>query len=121
MLSAKNNDVSEILRDFKKSTSKQIIKEITNKQLENRRDWMLDIFRKACVINSRNSSYQFWRQDYQQKELQSEEFTKQMLDDIHNNPVEAGIVDIAEEYMYNSARDKYAGNKSGLPEINFLY
>jgi hypothetical protein len=44
-----------------------------------------------------------------------------MLDDIHNNPVEAGIVDIAEEYMYNSARDKYAGNKSGLPEINFLY
>jgi putative transposase len=44
-----------------------------------------------------------------------------MLDDIHNNPVEAGIVDIAEEYMYNSARDKYAGNKSGLLEINFLH
>jgi REP element-mobilizing transposase RayT len=31
VLSAKNNDVSEILRDLKKWTSKQIIKEITNK------------------------------------------------------------------------------------------
>ena len=110
-------DVNEILREFKKFTSKQTIKVMKDKQLENRRDWMLDIFRKACVINSRNSSYQFWRQDYQPKELLSEEFTKQKLDDIHNNPVEAGVIDIAEEYMYNSARDNYAGNKYGLPEI----
>ena len=29
------------------------------------------------------------------------------LDYIHNNPVEAGIVEKAEDYLYSSARDYY--------------
>ncbi len=32
------------------------------------------------------------------------------LDYMHNNPVEAGIVEKAEDYLYSSARDYY-----GLP------
>lgn len=121
VLSANNNDTSEILRDFKKFTSKQIIKEITENHLESRRDWMLEIFRKAGGMNSRNSSNQFWRQDNQPKELFSEKFTMQKLDYIHNNPVEAGIVEKAEEYIYSSARDYYFGKQCGLLEIDFLY
>ncbi len=63
--------------------------------------------RSGCWIkregtkNSRNSNYQFWRQDNQPKECYSEQFTDQKLDYIHNNPVEAGIVDKAEEYLYS--------------------
>ena len=37
---------------------------------------------------------------------------------VHANPVEAGIVENAEDYLYSSARD-YAGIK-GLLEIEFL-
>lgn len=51
------------------------------------------LFKKAGETNSRNASYQFWRQDNQPKELYNERFTSQKLDYIHNNPVEAGIVE----------------------------
>jgi putative transposase len=121
IISAKNNDASDILRDFKKFTSKQIVKAIDTNEQESRREWMLEIFRKAGTGNSRNSSYQFWRQDNQPKELFSEKFTEQKLYYIHNNHVEAGIVEKEEEYLYSSARDYFYGKQCGLIEINFLY
>lgn len=82
---------------------------------------MLEIFKKAGAENSRNSIYQFWQQDNHPKELFSKKFTNQKLDYIHNNPVEAGIVEKAEEYMYSSARDYYFAKQCGLIEIDFLY
>jgi hypothetical protein len=45
ILSAINHDLSDILRDFKKFTSKQITEAIENNRQESRRDWMLEIFR----------------------------------------------------------------------------
>lgn len=121
VVSAKNNDISDVLRDFKKFTSKQIIKAISENGQESRRDWMLEIFKREGTANSRNSTFQFWRQDNQPKELFSEKFTNQKLDYIHNNPVEAGIVEKAEEYLYSSARDYYYGKQCGLLEIDFLH
>ena len=50
----------------------------------------------------------------------SKQFTHQKLDYIHNNPVEAGTVDKAEEYLYSTARDYYYGKKIGLLEIEFV-
>jgi putative transposase len=44
----------------------------------------------------------------------------QKLDYVHNNPVAAGIVEKAEEYVYSSARDYYHGKKIGLLEIDWL-
>ena len=63
IISAKNNDTSDILRDFKKFTSKQIVTAIINSQHESRRDWMLNIFKSQGEKNIRNTNYQFWRQD----------------------------------------------------------
>ena len=51
--SAKNNDLSEILRDFKKFTSKQIIEAIIHKKHESRKDWMLGIFKAEGSKNVR--------------------------------------------------------------------
>jgi putative transposase len=120
VVSAKNNDTSDILRDFKKFTSKQIIKAIEEHPGESRKEWMLKIFKQAGEQNSRNTYYQFWRQDNQPKELYSDHFTKQKIEYIHNNPVEAGIVDKAEEYLYSSARDYYNGKHCGLLMVEFL-
>lgn len=120
VVSAKNNDTSDILRDFKKFTSKQIIKAIETNKQESRRDWMLQIFKQQGEKNSRNSNNQFWRQDNQPKELFSSGFTVQKLNYIHNNPVEAGIVDKAEEYLYSSARDYFNGKKCGLLDLVLL-
>jgi putative transposase len=119
-VSAKNQDLSDILRDFKKFTSKQVIKAIEESKTESRKEWMLQVFKKHGTINSRNSEYQFWRQNNQPKEMYSESFIKQKMDYIHNNPVEEGMVDKAEEYLYSSARDYYHGRKIGLLEIEWL-
>jgi len=54
------------------------------------------------------------------KNVISPEFTVQKLDYIHNNPVEAGIVDKPEEYLYSSARDYHNGKNCGLLKIVFL-
>ncbi len=117
VVAAKSNDTSEILRDFKKFTSKKIIKAIQENKKESRREWMLEIFRKAGECNSRNSNYQFWRQDNQPKELFSSGFTVQKLNYIHNNPVEAWIVLKPEDYLYSSGRDYAFGKKCGLLEV----
>jgi putative transposase len=120
VISAEKNDAGDILRDFKKFTSKQIIKAITEHTGESRKDWMLEIFKKAGEQNSRNTNYQFWRQDNQPKELYSAGFTVQKLNYIHNNPVEAGIVDKPEDYIYSSARDYFNAKQTGLLQIDFL-
>ncbi|MCW3108621.1 MAG: hypothetical protein JWQ09_3127 [Segetibacter sp.] len=120
IVAAQNNDLSDILRDFKKFTSKQIIKAIENNEHESRREWMLSIFKKAGETNSRNSEFQFWRQDNQPKELYSPAFVFQKLNYIHSNSVEAGIVDKAEEYLYSSARDYHRTKKCGLLDVIFL-
>ncbi|MCB9251872.1 MAG: transposase [Flavobacteriales bacterium] len=119
VISTRDHNTSDILRDFKKFTSKQIIQAIKEHPQESRSEWMLDLFAKAAEKNSRNKTYQFWRQDNQPKELFSVGFSMQKLEYIHNNPVEAGIVDKAEDYIYSSARD-YCGMDKGLLEVEIL-
>ena len=120
IISAKENNVSGVLGDFKKFTSKQIIKAITEHPGESRKAWMLRIFKEAGEKNSRNLNYQFWQQNNQPKIIYTPEFAKQKLEYIHNNPVEAGLVEKAEEYIYSSARDYYYGKHCGLIKIEFL-
>ena len=61
--SAANGNLSDILRDFKKFTSKAIIKSIEENKQESRKNWMLWLFKKAGEKNSRNNNCQFWRQN----------------------------------------------------------
>jgi len=44
----------------------------------------------------------------------------QKLEYSHNNPVEAGTVEKAEEYIYSSAKDYYHGKQCGFLKIEFL-
>ncbi|MGZ3854037.1 MAG: REP-associated tyrosine transposase [Flavisolibacter sp.] len=120
VVSSKNNDLSGVLRDFKKFTSKQIIKAIQENKQESRKEWMLAIFKKAGEANSRNTEFQFWRQDNRPIEVYSPKFVFQKLNYIHNNPVAAGIVDKPEHYLYSSARDYFYTKKCGLLDVIFL-
>jgi putative transposase len=118
--SARNHNLSDILRDFKKFTSKQIISAIENNEHESRKDWMLKIFSEQGQNNSRNKNYQFWRQDNQPQELYSPKFVFQKINYIHNNPVVAGIVEKPEHYLYSSAKDYFETKKCGLLDVSFL-
>ncbi len=110
--------LQDIIRDFKKFTSKKLIKAIVENNQESRKDWMLSIFKSAGEYNSNNTNYQFWRQDNKPIEVYSNAVIDQKLEYLHNNPIEEGIVEEAEDYIYSSARD-YAEQK-GLLEIELL-
>ena len=86
-MTAKNANLSDILRDFKKFTSKQIIVAIAKNKAESRKEWVLAIFKVQAEKNSHNVNYQFWRQDNQPKECFSPGFTVQKLNYIPARPV----------------------------------
>lgn len=79
---------------------------------------MLWMFKSAGKRNGNNKAHQFWRQDNNPIELSTNEMMDQKLDYIHDNPVEAGIVENPEDYLYSSARN-YAG-MPGLIEVEFI-
>lgn len=95
----------DIIRDFKKYTSKAIIKQIEENPEESRKEWMLAIFNNSGKFNSNNKEYQFWQQHNKPIEIYSAHVIAQKLDYIHDNPVEAGIVERAEHYLYSSAKN----------------
>ncbi len=110
--------LSNILRDFKKHTSVQILRAVQNNPRESRRVWMMEKFKDAGTHNSRNENLQFWRQDNHPVELSTNVMMGQRLNYLHLNPVKAGIVERPEDYLYSSARN-YIG-KAGLLEVLFL-
>lgn len=97
-------NLSDCLRDFKKFTSKEIVKTITE-ETESRRKWMLNRFEYAGVNDKKIKDYKFWQEGNEPKEIRTGEFLKQKVDYIHNNPVKAEIVTSPEFYKYSSAID----------------
>ncbi len=98
----------DILRDFKKYTSRAIIKAIKDNPVESRQEWLLKQFETK-------EGYRFWRGDNKPIELWSNAVIDQKLNYIHQNPVEEGLVFKAEDYRYSSACD-YAG-ENGMLDI----
>ena len=70
--------LSDIIRDFKKYTSKKIIQTIAEEP-ESRREWMLDYFKKSCEHLKRNQEYKVWQDGYHAEIVSSNYFIKQKL------------------------------------------
>lgn len=115
---AKQN-LSEIIRDFKKYTAKRVLESIQS-EAESRRDWLLHVFRYFAKYNTNNRYFQFWQQDNHPIALISPRVIWQKLFYIHENPVRAGIVNSVEDYLYSSARNYAFENVDCLIEIDLL-
>jgi REP element-mobilizing transposase RayT len=109
--------LSDIIRDYKKYTANALLKEM-EKPTESRRDWILKRFEFSAVAHQRNSKYQLWTHENHAIELHSNKFIEQKLEYIHQNPVRAGLVEKAEEYLYSSAKNY--GGLTCLLEIDYL-
>jgi putative transposase len=116
IISSEAANLSDIMRDVKRHTSKKILALIEDDIQESRREWMLWMFARAGERNSNNEKYQFWQQDNHPIELFTSEMVMQRLTYLHNNPVASGAVDEPQNYLYSSARD-YCGEKGLLPLI----
>ncbi len=46
-----------------------------------------------------------WQTGFHTEEISKQKFLEQKLDYIHNNPVEDGVVELHEDYLYSSARN----------------
>jgi REP element-mobilizing transposase RayT len=108
------NELSAIIRDYKKFTSKKIVETIQSEP-ESRREWMLYRFERARKMDKRITNYKFWQESNHPICLDPHTPHISKIDYIHNNPVRAGIVENAADYLYSSARD-YCGKK-GLVKI----
>jgi REP element-mobilizing transposase RayT len=107
--------LSDVIRDFKKHTSKKIIETI-KEEPESRREWMLPYFQKACEHLKRDQQYKVWRDGFHPEIVETNWFIKQKVDYIHNNPVVDKIVTLPEDYYFSSARN-YASLENELDVI----
>lgn len=116
--SSGENKVSDIWRDFKKFTSKEIIESIKNEPGESRSEWMLNRFEYAGKNDNKIKNYKFWQDGNDAQGIYLNDYFEQKLNYIHQNPVKAELVNRAEDYRYSSAID-YAGG-SGLLKVEVV-
>ncbi|RYG15708.1 MAG: transposase [Chitinophagaceae bacterium] len=107
IIKAKNNNLSSVIRDLKKFTSKAIYKAIETNTQESRKNWLLQ------VLNFENKIW-FWEEGYHGEEIYTKAFFDTKVNYIHQNPVRAGIVEKEEEYLNSSAGEIYGVRESRL-------
>ena len=113
-----NESLGGFMRDFKKLSNKKIIEEI-NLINGSRKEWLLRAFQNAGKKLKRIKSNKMWQDGNRPIELDNNFILQQKLDYIHNNPVEAEIVEEAVDYKYSSAKE-YVELKRELLEIELL-
>lgn len=104
---AKNENLSDVIRDFKKFISKKIYKSIEDNKQESRKNWLP----KVLMYDNR---IWFWKEGYHGEEIWSQNFFDVKLNYIHQNPVRAGFVEKEEEYLWSSAGDLYGVRKGPI-------
>lgn len=100
--------LSDVIRDFKRHTVKQIINQIQDEP-ESRREWLLSLFRENGQNYARNKSIKFWQTGNHAIELYNEDFVWRKINYIHNNPVKANFVRKPEDWIYSSASNYIIG------------
>lgn len=108
-------ELSDVMRDFKRHTVKEIINQIKN-QPESRREWLLREFRSEGSKSDRNKEYKFWKTGSHAIELRTERFLWQKINYIHNNPVKENLVKKQHHWVYSSASN-YLDGKGILEEV----
>jgi len=107
-----NTTLSDIMRDFKNFTSKELRKQLINED----RMAIVRVFEKAAE-NLPKQQFKVWQDDYHPVALTSEKWFHQKMDYMHDNPVRKGFVDLPEHWKYSSARN-WLKNDNHIIEID---
>ena len=77
----------------------------------------LKVFEKARIENRAQdvSKYQVWQEGSHPEAIFTEKFARQKMDYIHMNPVRAGLVETADQWLYSSARAYLLGQDTYPP------
>jgi REP-associated tyrosine transposase len=104
--------LTDFMRDFKRFTSGRITRQA---KVEGKKEWV-DRFEQAGSETER-AEYKVWQDSFWEQMIYSENFLKQRLNYIHLNPVRAGMVKDAADYLYSSYRNYYLNDRQ-LIEID---
>jgi REP element-mobilizing transposase RayT len=105
--------LSDVTRDFKRFTSREISREAERQGAQE----FLTRFKSARNANRAQdvSTYQVWQEGSHPEAIFTEKFAKQKIAYIHLNPVRAGMVNTADEWLYSSARAYLLGEETFPP------
>lgn len=106
ILRAKEKPLSDVLRDFKTFTSKELFKMIKENQQESRKDWIIRLMENAGKKNGLNQNHQFWQNDNQPILIDNNQQFLIKQNYIHENPVRSGYVAESHEFLYSSANER---------------
>ncbi|MFY0602055.1 MAG: transposase [Cyclobacteriaceae bacterium] len=104
----KNGLMSDLIRDIKSYTAKEIVRFVSEDSRESRKtglatQWLLHMFRYHAKYQKQNKEFQIWQKSNHPIELHSNEVFDQKIEYIHLNPVTSCIVKEPECYVYSSA------------------
>ncbi|MFC1923116.1 transposase [Chloroflexota bacterium] len=105
-------NLSDVIREFKKHTSKQII---NHAQAESNHK-MLSYLEKAAET-IKDQHYKVWEDGYDARDVFSLPFLQQKMDYLHNNPCQPQwrLVDQPEDYIWSSACFYILGKPPVIP------
>jgi putative transposase len=111
-------NLSDVIRDFKRFTSRRISKVA---EIQGAAE-ILNIFKKSRGENRAQdvSTYQVWQEGSHPEAIFTEKFARQKMDYIHMNPVKAGLVETADQWVYSSARAYLLGEQT-YPVTDILF
>jgi putative transposase len=109
-------NLSDIMRDFKRFTSKEISHQlkIDNKHL------LLEAMEGFAHKGKGNTEYKVWQDGFHPESIYSEMFLQQKIDYIHLNPVRRGLVSKPENWLYSSARNYISSDETIITVDKFL-
>lgn len=108
ILSACGGNMSDILRDYKRFTSRKI----SSLLLEGGRRELTKYFGKAALYSGRGNDFKIWQSGSHAVAIFTEPFFRQKLEYIHQNPVRKGFVAQPEHWVYSSARNYILDDES---------
>lgn len=95
--------LSELLKDFKSFTAKEILRLIQENPQESRQEWLMYMFQYFAKRYVQNAKYMFWQKTSFPIEIYNKEIMEQKSRYIRTNPEAAGIVTDSTYYLYCSA------------------
>jgi len=115
IISALQNNPSDIMRDFKRYTSQQISDLLA--QVSNHR--LLHYFSSVARREGRGNTFKIWESGSHPVLIDNGDFLDQKLQYIHDNPVRKGYVEKPEHWKYSSARN-YILNDHSIIKVVIL-
>ena len=105
--------LSDMMRDFKRHTARQIIRQFMAKEESSKLDLLRDLNKDS------RQEYKVWEDRYDARDVFSREFLEQKMEYIHHNPCQPywNLAQLPEDYPWSSARF-YIGDKSSVIPVD---